>query len=228
MATQVVEVSLDVDFDVLHTSGAPLDALLQRFGRVNRLGVRPPAPTVVHSPDYRSRRGGGPTEYADGVYDAEPTRLAMDLLTRHDRHIVDEREVLGWLNEIYTSDWGTGWHRAVEQSRENFRNAFLNFAHPFDDRSRLAHRFDELFDGAEAILVDDLDEYADLLLSARGRAGRLLAEELLIPLPHYTVARCRWDSRLNVRVLNADYDPGHGLGEIRARTGSHYEPGEVL
>lgn len=36
IATQVVEVSLDISFDRLVTDSAPLDSLIQRFGRVNR------------------------------------------------------------------------------------------------------------------------------------------------------------------------------------------------
>lgn len=36
IATQVVEVSLDISFDRLVTDAAPLDSLVQRFGRVNR------------------------------------------------------------------------------------------------------------------------------------------------------------------------------------------------
>jgi CRISPR-associated endonuclease/helicase Cas3 len=36
VSTQVVEVSLDISFDLMVTECAPLDAMIQRFGRINR------------------------------------------------------------------------------------------------------------------------------------------------------------------------------------------------
>lgn len=43
VSTQVVEVSLDVDFEQGFSEPAPIDALVQRFGRINRYGKRQPA-----------------------------------------------------------------------------------------------------------------------------------------------------------------------------------------
>jgi CRISPR-associated endonuclease/helicase Cas3 len=47
VSTQVVEVSLDVDFEQAFFEPAPIDALIQRMGRVNRSGSRPPAKIVI-------------------------------------------------------------------------------------------------------------------------------------------------------------------------------------
>src|SRR5690606_9716853 len=47
VGTQAIEVSLDIDYDVIYTEPAPLDALVQRFGRVNRKRKKGVCPAIV-------------------------------------------------------------------------------------------------------------------------------------------------------------------------------------
>lgn len=54
VATQVVEVGLDIDFNLLYAEAAPIDALIQRMGRVNRRGRRSPERVIIHKPSKES------------------------------------------------------------------------------------------------------------------------------------------------------------------------------
>jgi CRISPR-associated endonuclease/helicase Cas3 len=47
IATQVVEVSLDIDFDILFTENAPIDAIIQRAGRVNRKRMKKDSKVII-------------------------------------------------------------------------------------------------------------------------------------------------------------------------------------
>ncbi|WP_262391871.1 CRISPR-associated helicase Cas3' [Nocardiopsis sp. CNR-923] len=235
VATQVVEVSLDVDFDVLHTSAAPLDALLQRFGRTNRLSQLPDlAPVVVHRPIYAPRAKGGP-EFADKVYDAEPTRLAWEILARHDGAALDERLFTDWLNQVYATDWGKQWRAKVDDSVTTFTNEFLDFLTPLNDTSELSDAFDEMFDGVDGILTEDRNAYEQALTGRidgeeRG-TGPLLASQYLIPLPHYARHLGTWDRTLNVLLIDAVYKPDRGLTAIHPVHGTAanaYQPGVLL
>lgn len=230
IATQVVEVSLDVDFDCLFTSSAPLEALLQRFGRVNRIAARPPADVVVHPAAFALRRRSGDEEYADGVYPRPPVEAGWNILARHDGDEVDEGHARAWLDEVYDTAWGREWSREVLENQTKFTDAFLGFAHPFVSRDELTELFDELFDGTEAVLTQDRDAYEADLHQVTGdkAAGRLLAERYLIPMPHWGTPLTSWEKRLGLRIVNADYDERLGLGEIHGPAAQVYQAGEVL
>jgi CRISPR-associated helicase Cas3/CRISPR-associated endonuclease Cas3-HD len=228
VATQTVEVSLNIDLAVAHTSAAPLESLIQRFGRVNRVGQLPgPAPVVVHEPAY-VQRGKSLELYADGVYQAEPVQLAWQILARYEGGLLNEQLFTGWLDEIYASDWGQRWRAEVEEVCRRWDGDWLQFQDPFSSRDDLSDAFDALFDGTEAILEDDVGEYRDLLEGNTRAAGRLLAAELLLPVPHYAQRIGRWDKSIGVTVIDADYNSTYGLRKINGRNGNQYATGIVL
>lgn len=74
VSTQCIEAGVDIDLDALITELAPLDALRQRFGRLNRAGrdITPYAAIIVSKSDMSSR-------YVDPVYGAalKPTWEAI-------------------------------------------------------------------------------------------------------------------------------------------------------
>ncbi len=75
VATQVVEVSLDISYNVLFTELAPIDALVQRFGRVNRYGTE--VPSGING--YICLKPG---EYSQRIYGKNYLEYSRELLLR--------------------------------------------------------------------------------------------------------------------------------------------------
>ncbi len=65
VATQTIEVGADFDFDALVSELAPLDALCQRFGRLDRWGRHGTAPAVVLAHEVALAKGARDPVYGD-------------------------------------------------------------------------------------------------------------------------------------------------------------------
>lgn len=176
VATQVVEVSLNLDLDGLFSDPAPLEALLQRFGRINRLGSRSFAPVFVfrHIDDSFRRiyRPPEQIQYTLEILEAETQKARGRGLQ------VDERHLPRWLDAIYTGAVLEAWKKEYQRSAQEFQQIFLDSLQPFRSNQTLATQFDRLFDSTEVLPESLYDEYLALHDSERA----LEADSLLVPL----------------------------------------------
>nr|WP_320162283.1 CRISPR-associated helicase Cas3' [uncultured Methanoregula sp.] len=87
IATQVVEVSLDIDFDIMFTECAPPDALIQRAGRVNRRRTKTDSAIYIFTPSKISERiydqnSSGLLSQSFNVFRESPSELTeLDLIS---------------------------------------------------------------------------------------------------------------------------------------------------
>lgn len=205
VATQAVEVSLTLDFDRGAVENAPIEAVAQRAGRVNRRGLHPQGPV-----EFRVHRGTGFRPYEQGAVEAAWS--ALQALRAEGTDTLGEQDIDRLLALAYDSAWGRDWLQRAVDARDAFAAEFLTFTDPFHDRSEHAKALSERFDTAEVLLRDDLDEYRRLVSGRHG--DPLLASGLLIPLRHGMLKRYKdaeYDRRLGIFLIEGAYDPVLGL-----------------
>ncbi|MBD3306845.1 CRISPR-associated helicase Cas3', partial [candidate division KSB3 bacterium] len=127
VATQVIEQSLDLDFDLMFSEIAPVDLLLQRMGRLHRHPRR--RPSGLESPQFIvlcDAKAVGPPPESFGksieyVYDRY-VLLRTWLALRQRREIVLPNEIEALVEEVYgesnvagDEEWGNVLSRAKKQ-----------------------------------------------------------------------------------------------------------------
>jgi CRISPR-associated endonuclease/helicase Cas3 len=95
VGTQAIEVSLDIDYDIIYTEPAPLDALIQRFGRINRRRKNSSCPVVVFD------TANDQDHY---IYDSETVNRTLEILKRiasENESIIQEVKLQEYIDEVY-------------------------------------------------------------------------------------------------------------------------------
>lgn len=211
VATQVVEVSLDVDFDTLYTDPAPLEALLQRFGRVNR-GRRSGSPLcTVHV--YSQPLG----EKESLPYNVQHVQRALDLLREGP---IDEGSVDALLAQAYDEDLAEQWWADYRQSASMFKSIILDALTPLQSASPdIRDKFYELFDGRQILPAACVDAYDQ----AKEHGGYLAASEYLVNVSHIQFYVCRgrvYDDYIWMTDTPYNNEFGLNLEALKADKGS--------
>lgn len=209
VATQVVEVSLDVDFDVLFSDPAPMEALLQRFGRVNRGRRGGLRDVIVHAHHAKE---------AERVYAPEVVACALDVLRPHADQAIQEWDVQGWVDAAY-APIAASWTAELEKQINDVEESVVRTNRPLESHPELAERFAELFDGHEVVPESLVAEYERL-----ARDNPLVASTLRVPISNGQRHMLRKRQLLVSRgsgaegfdVARVPYDPTRGL-DLRFR-----------
>jgi len=229
VATQVVEVSLDVDFDTLYTDPAPLEALLQRFGRVNRGRTQragePPLCCPVHI--FRLPSGDGKDPYLP--YAAQLVQRSLDVLGARcgQGQPIDEKLVTTMLGDIYAGEILAQWTQDYTASERSFQRDILETIVPFQSAPKDRwEKFIEMFDGVEVLPFDCVTQYYD----AVEQEGYLAASRYLVNITKQQYAEFKGKGLIKLPEengsdkdggyaahINIDYNADQGLLIAQAR-----------
>ena len=188
VSTQVVEVSLDLDFQQGFTEPAPIDAIVQRLGRINRYASRPPAQVSIFSQQAHSYN----------IYDKDMTAKSLRVLSGLPKPLGEE-ELVHAADRVY----GKGYS---PKNQDDYEDG-LNYSRIKDFRKHLVagiyqNWIDDVIDKNEGS-KDMLPEPLVIEYNRRINEGlKIEANDLLVP-----VGKWRWGYLFNDRRIDDSQEP---------------------
>lgn len=187
VTTQIAEVSLDVDFDILYTELSSIDSLIQRMGRVNRSGrYKPEEPNVIvcckkkGKDDHNGCSGIG-NIYDEEIFDFTKEKLEDEKLSENKKmelmeHIYNSekiketkyykllKESLSLINEIWEVGKIYNPVESLRQAQKQFREIFTVTLIPQQIYSNNVEFFKEIREKIKSgTLVDRINTRKQLL-----------------------------------------------------------------
>ncbi len=110
ISTQIVEASLDIDFDVMFTEASTVDSLFQRFGRCYRKREYPHKEPNI----FIMKPSGSSTM----IYDSELMKKTEEELNKYDNRIITEADKQKIIEKVFQDVEDTKYYRNYKQYKE--------------------------------------------------------------------------------------------------------------
>ena len=155
ITTQIVEASLDIDFDMLYTEMSTLDSLFQRLGRC-----------------YRSREYSGDmpnvkiyikeTSGIGYIYDKEIYKKSIDLLNPYNDEILTERVKIDLVDKLYSKEMlqGTEFYKKFKDAFKILDN-IIDYDTSKKDAQHILRNIDNIDVIPKIIYDENLDLFAE-------------------------------------------------------------------
>ena len=149
ISTQIVEASLDIDFDVLYTDMCSADSLLQRMGRCYRNRIYEKDEPNIFIYDTKIGVGNG----KNSVYDLDIYDRSVKFIKEYDNNIFTEEQKLKYIDKVYnTKDLENSDY--LESINKNYE-ALKNLSPAFIEKSQAT----DLFRAIDSVTVMPKEKY---------------------------------------------------------------------
>lgn len=218
IGTQAIEVSLDIDYDTIYTEPAPLDALIQRFGRVNRR--RNKGICMCHVFEESNDKD-------KFIYDktiVARTLTVLSKITEQQSGYIHEKDLQLLIDAVY-QNWEKKQKKDFEITYQMLSEGILARLTPLAYSEKNEESFYQQFDGIKVLptsLKQHYQNYLDtgqfvkadgLLVSIReSRLYSLLKEkEIENEKIFYEIKESNQLNQKNIKVILRKYDEELGL-----------------
>ena len=215
ISTQIVEASLDIDFDVLYTDMCSADSLLQRMGRCyrNRIYTESKANVFIYN-NKDSRKIGVGT-----VYDKDIFKFSVEHIQEYNNKIFTEEDKQDYINKVYDIEKlkKKNYYNTIEKnikdleiltiggidkedSEKQFRNIQNITVIPLKfyekELKDILQKYDETF-GEEK--MDIIEEIMNYTLSAHSYLKKYAVEKINNKgLEHIHICNLKYDDKLGL------------------------------
>lgn len=182
ITTQIVEASLDIDFDVLYTEMCPCDSLLQRMGRCNRMGrYFPQQPNIII---FNDENGVGT------IYDQELYYRSAKYLEKYIGDVFTESMKTEYINSVYNPEEikESSYYQEIEKFLKHF-----DVVHPMeyckedaDEQFRLIQSITVIPDAVYEENIQIIDEIQGML--SKPHIGKEIRALLRSKMNSYTLS----------------------------------------